>query len=231
MLKGDYTTSCGAEGAETSRGLRGRRSIESFVTLQAVAFASRSTARERMIRMEQPSFCFHGHDIYPKFYDMWHNVEGQKGTTVSQLVGHIAAANVMALQTEHVPLWNIVINVHGFAGGLWIGGLNGSPTMKDDLRPFGVLRGMNVGPIWLVSCSAAKDTTGKEFCSVLAKTAGTMVIASDQSNQVTVWQGAKLLMAWRWNIDDFEGNVFGFYPTGGSTSGSDPSEFVWTVRN
>jgi hypothetical protein len=137
---------------------------------------------------------------------------------------------MMAVHNERSPLRNIVLNVHGFAGGLRIGGLTHTATLKDDLGAFGLLRPMNVGTIWIVSCSVAKDTTGKAFCQTLARTAGTVVIASDTSQRITTMQGVGLALGGPWNIDDFEGNVFAFYPNGGVSGGTDPTQFVWTVK-
>jgi hypothetical protein len=186
-----------------------------------------------MIRMEQPSFVFNAHDIDPPRYEMWRTIKGNSGTTPAKLVGAIFAANTDALRAEGTPLRNIIINTHGYAGGLHIGGMEKRDAMeKADLAVFGVLRGLNVGPIWLTSCGAARDTTGAALCQTLAKIAGTRVIASDTDQIVSPGQAVALVMAWRWNIDDFEGTVYDFTPNGVARKGIDPENdpMIMSVR-
>ena len=55
------------------------------------------------------------------------------------------------------------------------------------------------------------------------------MIASDAGNVVTVWQGVKLFLAYRWNIDDFEGTVYSFAPGAVMAKGIDPEKDIWTV--
>jgi hypothetical protein len=103
---------------------------------------------------------------------------------------------------------------------------------KADLAVFGVLRGLNVGPISLTSCGAARDTTGAALCQTLAKIAGTRVIASDTDQIVSPGEAVTLIMAWRWNIDDFEGTVYDFTPNGVARKGIDPENdpMIMSVR-
>lgn len=175
-----------------------------------------------MIRMEQPSFCFNSCDVGEPHYKMWKTIVGPEGMTSSQLAAQIFTAHLQARGSEGSSLLNVILNTHGFAGGLNIGGLTRSAMYKADLAPFGILKPLNIGPIWIVSCGAARDTTGKSFCQTLATTAGTQVIASDASQIVTNTQGIGLFLAFRWNIDDFEGTVYAFTPDGGMRIVTDP---------
>lgn len=189
-----------------------------------------------MIRMEQPSFCFNSSDVGEPHYKMWKTIVGPAGMTPSQLVAEIVMANNASLQEHGKSLQNIIFNTHGFSGGLNIAGLyeNDGVTRntmyKKDLGVFGILKPFNVGTIWLVSCDAAATERGQSFCQALANVAGTQVIASDASQEVTTWQGVQLFLAFRWNIDDYEGTVYSFTPAGGMRKGIDPEKDVWTVQ-
>ena len=160
--------------------------------------------------------------------------------TPNQLVGEIVAANSAAVQTfgKTRGLQNIILNCHGYPGGLWIGGI-ADPTdnphshslQKEDLTTFGVLKPLNVGTIWIVSCDIAGGEKGQNFCQTLANVAGTQVIVSDESQEVTNWQGVQLALVWMYNnIDDYEGTVYSFTPAGGMRKGIDPERDVWTVK-
>jgi hypothetical protein len=173
--------------------------------------------------MEQPSFCFHACDVGGLHYEMWRTIDGIEGTTVNQLVSLILAAQLEAMRTQGSSLLNIIINTHGFAGGLRIGGLTKKAVLADDLTPFALLKPHNVGPIWLVSCSAAADTTGQAFCQKLAKVAGTRVIGATDCQGQDLWQGVQLFMADHWNIDDFEGTVWMFNADGSKRVVPDPT--------
>jgi len=183
-----------------------------------------------MIMLEQPTFCFNSCDIGPSLYEMWRRWRGRPGMTAPELAGQIFAANMTARQEFRTSLRNIVINTHGYNGGLYIGGLWAASIGKSDLAAFAILKPWNIGTIWLVSCDAAKDSTGQDFCLTLAKTAMTQVIASDSSQVLTRWQGVRLALGLSGNIDDFEGTVYSFTPRG-TFRGINPQTDVWTVKN
>jgi hypothetical protein len=189
-----------------------------------------------MIRMEQPSFSFNSSDVGVPHYTMWKTIVGPAGMTPSQLVAEIVMSNNASLQVYGKSLRNIILNTHGGDGSLSIAGLYQNDgvrreTMtKDDLGVFGILKPFNVGTIWLVSCEAAATAVGQNFCQALANVAGTQVIASDSSQEVSIWQGVQLFLAFRWNIDDYEGTVYSFTPTQGMRKGIDPEKDVWTVQ-
>jgi len=190
-----------------------------------------------MIRMEGPSFCFNSYDIGLPHYRMWKSIVGPDAMTPSQLAMEIFSANLWSLQTFKSSFQNIILNTHGFDGGLWIGGIwdwdhkYRKAMHTNDLAVFGMLKPYNVGTIWIVSCEIAESEKGQSFCQALANVAGTQVIGSDSSQEVTTWQGMELASVWFYNyIDDFEGTVYSFTPAGGMRKGIDPEKDVWTVK-
>lgn len=183
-----------------------------------------------MIMMEQPSFCINSHDVPGPHYSMWQTVEAPEGTTAYQTAAQIAAMNNAALASEGSPLRNIIINCHGSSGRLLIGGQGKDAIDIDDVGCFQLLKSLNVGTIWLVACQAAKGETGQKFCQALATFAGTQVIASDEFQEVTAWQTYLYYTGLSGQIDDFEGTVYSFTPTGGMRAGIDPEDVVWTIK-
>jgi hypothetical protein len=113
---------------------------------------------------------------------------------------------------------NVVINCHGSPGGLWIGGCGdgGSAIWAGDAAVFKGIRRGSLGTIYIVACEVAKNSgtasLGSNFCSQLAMNAGAFVVAADEIQSVDIWfeyfshpYGA---------IDDYEGNVTEFSPSG-----------------
>jgi Domain of unknown function (DUF4347) len=193
-----------------------------------------------MIKMENPSFCFSSWDVGIT-YKMWKNILGHKAMSPSELATVIVAANAASLGIWRKPLENIVLNVHGFPGGLHIGGMHDPDdnpsafSMRiEHLGVFGVLKPLNVGTIWLVSCDAAQGPKGQSYCQTLAPVTGTQVIASDESQEVTGSEFAGLAFMWIQGIDgyidDFEGTVYSFTPRGVMRKGIDPERDVWTTK-
>jgi hypothetical protein len=181
-----------------------------------------------MITMKEPSFCFNSCDVGDPHYEMWRTMVGPIGMTPSQLAGKIAEVNRTALGSWGSPLVNVIINAHGYFGGIHIAGLEKLskqiPMDKYALGVFGVLKPLGITTIWLISCAAARGETGKDFCATLAKVAGAEVIAADECQIVTTWQGIRLFISSRSNIDDFEGTVYSFTPEGHVVKGIDPEE-------
>jgi hypothetical protein len=124
--------------------------------------------------------------------------------TPAHLAGEIAAAEKAARETfGKKGLQNVILNCHGYPGGLWIGGIvsiddnpHARHVGKEDLAIFSILKPLNLGTIWIVSCDVAKGEVGQSFCQTLAKIAGTQVIASDEDQVVTNWQGLQLTLPW-----------------------------------
>lgn len=193
-----------------------------------------------MIKLESPSFCFSSCDVGLS-YKMWKNRVGRKGMTPGQLAGAIVSASLVALKTWSKGLQNIILNCHGYPGGLWVGGLwdvDDNPSTfaltNGNVAAFGMLKPWNLGTIWIVSCDVAKGDRGQAFCQALAKTAGTQVIASDTDQEITTSQGLQLGLLWMQcfqdYIDDYEGTVYSFTPVGVVRKGIDPEQEVWTAK-
>jgi hypothetical protein len=183
-----------------------------------------------MIRMQQPSISINSHDVPGPHYRMWKTIEAAEGTTASDVARMIESMNISALLRDDTPLRNIILNCHGFPGGLRMGG-SGKPAIdKSNVGVFGTLGHYNVGTIWLVACRAALGTAGQDFCQTLAKVAKTTVIASDDYQSVGAWGTWRITVAGlSGNIDEYEGTVYGFTGMGSIHRGIDPEDFVQTV--
>jgi hypothetical protein len=192
--------------------------------------ASGRRRRTAVIMMEQPSFCINSHDVPGPHYKMWKTVDAPAGTTSFQVASQISTWHQAALANNGGGLRNIIINCHGGGGRLYMGGLDNPPIDISNVNSFSILKTMNVGTIWLVACKAALGATGKTFCQSLATIAGTQVIASDESQEVTPYQTYRYYLGLSGQIDDFEGTVYGFTVVGGMHAGIDPEDFVWTVK-
>lgn len=134
----------------------------------------------------------------------------QPGATAFDAVREITTA---AAQAPNGFLENVVINSHGFPGGLAIGGNTGigleSTYIFCDLRNPKQL----VGTIWLVACEVAKtdgNTIGKDFCSDLAFWSGADVVAGKKKQRVNA--GFYLRGLPDNAIDRYEGMVYRFTP-------------------
>lgn len=185
-----------------------------------------------MILLQKPSLVINAHDVpFPK-YKMWKSVDAKKGMTAAETVTTIFSANTIALTQAGSQLLNVVINCHGDAGGLCIGGI-GKPSINiTNVGVFSALNGINLGTIWLLSCLAAKGSYGKQFCQALASASGSQVVASDSDQDVGVWAGKRILVSRLFNrpglIDEFEGTVYGFTPAAGMYR-CNPHSDIFTV--
>jgi hypothetical protein len=122
-----------------------------------------------------------------------------------------------------------VINSHGDPGALYLGGLGSTPIQKGDLPALAPLKRPNggSGTIWVVACEIAAGSSGRDFCQSLAMTTGYQVVAGTVDQEVSFWDGYKMLYI-KNAIDEFEGDVFGFYASG-SYRQIDPHEDVYTI--
>lgn len=135
-----------------------------------------------------------------------------KGATVSNLVFWIDSA----IKNSGGYLCNVVINCHGNAGCLSVGGLGDSFGIES-ASLFEKLRSTNgryrIGRIWFVACSVTDgvDGLGANFCKAIAKAANCKVIAANVSQEVgTFYEIFRPFGC----IDDFEGDAFEFEPDG-----------------
>ena len=185
-----------------------------------------------MIRMQEPSLCINSHDVPGPRYKMWRTVELQAGAGIPDVVRQIIHANTQSVANGGRGLRNIVINSHGFPGGLWIGGELDTDHQIDavNVRQFEAVKRLNVGPIWLVACRAARGADGIAFCQRLAAAASTLVIASDDYQDVGVWGTVRYYTTpVSGLIDEFEGTVHIFKANGSYTKGEDPSDAVYST--
>jgi hypothetical protein len=183
-----------------------------------------------MIMMEQPSLCVSAHDTVGPDYKMWMNITVPEGTSPATVAHQIAAANFAALATAKSPLRNIIFNTHGRVGKISIGGKGQTGIDSTTVGAFGILRPLNVGTIWVVSCHAAEGSEGQALCQTLARVAGTQVIAAEGSQEVGTYATYRLWFGLDGQIDDFEGTVYSFTPMGHVSKGIDPEEVVWTIK-
>lgn len=165
-----------------------------------------------MIKMKQPSLVLHSCDVPGYKYEMWKSWKMPKGASANDVVYWI---NWAVDHSPELALSNVIINCHGSPGFLHVGG-SGSGFGVGSVSVFNSLRTKSIGTIWIVACEVAKDkaggTSGKIFCSGLAKAAGCRVIASDKKQHVD--------FVFEWisspygTIDDYESPVYEFSPAG-----------------
>jgi Domain of unknown function (DUF4347) len=169
-----------------------------------------------MIGMKSPSFAFNAVDVPGPNYRMWRWMKGYTKLTAMTLVNSILQIDEEARESQGDRLQNIIINAHGDGGFVKIGGMGVAGLNKDTSIEFARLKGKNLGTIWLVACQAARGDYGKTFCSTLAKNSGCQVIASDEFQDVG-FSGTWNLATWAMHdhIDEFEGTVYSFTPSGG----------------
>ena len=184
-----------------------------------------------MIMMEQPSLSLNSHDVPGPHYKMWRTVSMPKGISPTQVVQEIANTQTMAMGFG-LRLANVVINCHGYTGGQGLStGGHGQPGFTAaNVNLFGALAGMNIAPIWLVACQAARPPAGIAFCQALANAAKTVVIAGEDNQRLTLYQNYRYYLGLSGQIDDYEGTVYIFYPNGTYIRGIDPEEHMWTVK-
>ena len=180
-----------------------------------------------MIRMLTPSLVINSHDVPGPTYHMWRTVKARRGAYVHELIDYIDDGHRVALETFGYRLLNIVINCHGQPGSLYVGGDGTTSVSQSEVSALAPLRGKGSGTIWLVSCNVAKGNFGKDFCQALAVTTGYQVVAADDFQEVGLWGGYNVLFVDNC-IDEFEGNVFGFYASGTHRQ-IDPHEDVFTI--
>jgi hypothetical protein len=179
-----------------------------------------------MIRMQQPSLCLHSHDVPPPHYRMWRTLDLRENIQPTEVVALIVKANSDALAQKKPALRNIILNAHGYAGKVSIGGMGVKGIGKEDAAVFAPLQPLNVGTIWLLSCRAAEGSDGQSLCSTLARIAGTTVMASTATQAADAWEGFRIKSGPSGNIDDMDGDVYGFTAIGGIHRNIDPNEFV-----
>ena len=165
--------------------------------------------REKMIRLEQPALALHSYDIPGYKYKMQFTEFLKEESTINDVIMKIWMA---ASKTSGNVLKNVVLNVHGSPGTLYVGKTatinRNNVGMMKLLRAGGQKR---VGTIWLVACQVAGYHNGivqlgSFFCAALAKAAGCYVVAADRLQYVN--PGLYLRGCPDNCIDRFEGTVY-----------------------
>jgi hypothetical protein len=178
-----------------------------------------------MITMLQPSLAINSNDVPPPNYTMWDTWNAPKGATVGDVYGRIITAYSRAAM-KGAGLVNVIINCHGYPGGLWVGGLAGDSINMNNLGILAGLKGFKIKTVWLVACNAAQDEWGKKFCRLFAQTVGSQVVASEAEQDVGVTgylgfaTGAFNIdpsspsQFYSGEIDGYEGDTYLFEPDG-----------------
>lgn len=172
-----------------------------------------------MIEIPQPSMALNAVDAPGARYKMWNTYDVPEDHDPIHILGW--CAKVASEVTGGLKA--LVINSHGFynkhpllggTGGFGIA--IGTGIRRADTEKFSVLRG-KVNEIWINACAAARisipgtagDGDGNLFCSEIAKASGAYVIAPTQLQRSTFWLPENY-------IDDFEGQVLRYDPSGGA---------------
>jgi hypothetical protein len=183
------------------------------------------------IMMDQPAISLNSTDVPGPHYKMWKTVSMREGISPVEVVNIIVSTQA-ALKSMKSALANIIINCHGYEGGygLSTGGHGKEGFTVSNVGLFGLLRPMNIGPIWLVACQAARGAPGLAFCQKLAVAAGTVVVAGEDDQDLGLWQTYRYYVGLSGQIDDYEGVVYLFYPNNTYIRDIDPEKALWTVK-
>lgn len=185
-----------------------------------------------MLRLKQPSLVVNSCDVPPPTYSMRYTLDAPEGFTVAELVQQILISARRASRWGNKSLVNVILNCHSAPGPiLRIGGMDLEGLALGDESMFTPLKPLNLGAIWLVSCDAARETSGTILCTALAKAAGCSVIASSESQHMSMADWAERVafhFFYQNCIDEFEGDVYRYSPSGAEIR-IDPHQDVWTT--
>jgi hypothetical protein len=216
--------------------------VSDFLNTETIKIAFYFARNIVVIEMKQPSLALHSCDFPGRDYRMKFSWRMPANATVQNVVNWILYA---VDHSEELELKNVVLCAHGLPGLMAIGGADliqkfidsrkdGTPIpptilTADNVAVFSQLRTKDIGTIWLVSCLVAGTgqcyvspvpCDGPYFCSQLAQAAGCDVVAS-QNIQVVLPSVFGLFVP-SGSIDDLEGRVRRFSPSGSSRDGYDP---------
>jgi hypothetical protein len=162
-----------------------------------------------MITISQPALALHSCDVKGFLYQMRTTWYLPSGATAQNVVNWIGFA------VDHAPeleLRNVVINSHGGAGKIFIGGRPNPPITIKDVGLFSQLRAKDIGTLWIVGCEVAMGSSGLQFCTQLATVLGCDVVAADDDQFVEGrYDRGNTPFG---TIDDFEGTAYRFSPSG-----------------
>jgi len=162
-----------------------------------------------MIAISQPALALHSWDVPGFRYQMQTTWNMPPNATASDVVYWISYA---VDRSQDLQLRNVVINCHGLAGQLFVGGGKSAPVALKDLGLFSNLKNKDIGTLWLVGCLVATGGNGQNFCSRLAITMGCDVVGANDYQFVErrFMRGNSPFGT----IDDFEGTAYRFSPSG-----------------
>src|SRR5262245_60966559 len=95
------------------------------------------------IRMKQPSLVVHSHDVPGYKYQMKWTWKMMPKATARDVANWVLNANSGQFGAQHQRLENIIINCHGNAGQLFIGGTKAVAFGIANVGDFAVLHGLN----------------------------------------------------------------------------------------
>ncbi len=164
-----------------------------------------------MIQLKQPALALHAHDVPGYKYQMLTTWQMPSGALAHDLVFWI---KYCVDRSPELMLKNVVINCHGLQGRLFIGGGNNTPLLTGHMGILKKLRLTDFGTVWLIGCKVAMGGNGERFCSQMAVTIGSAVVAANDNQFVErrFTRGCPYGA-----IDDFEGTAYVFGPDGAKT--------------
>lgn len=171
-----------------------------------------------MITLKQPSLVLNSYGILDPGnygYSMWRTWNMPKSATSKDVANWIAIA---CDQSPELQLHHVIIHAHGGDGYIVVGedaaGNDNSITMWN-VADFQPLASKDIGCIWLHACNPAGTKWGTRFCSKLAASSGTTVVASaDVQYSVGAILGTLFMPAGK--LDDYEGRLYQFNADGSS---------------
>lgn len=169
-----------------------------------------------MIKIPQPSMALNSHNVPGAKYRMWNTYNVPSSHDPDHILGWCAK-----VADEVGKLKVLIINCHGKysdtsrSGTGGFGLTIGTGIRRADTGKFSVLRG-KVSSIWITACGTARitfagsttDGDGNIFCSEIARESGAYVVAATTSQQGALYVPEN-------HIDDFEGLVLRYNPSGG----------------
>ena len=175
-----------------------------------------------MIKIQQPSMALNSHDVPGAGYRMWNTWNVPANDNPDHILGWCAT---VASSAPGGYLRCLIINCHGFYNNTSRSGTGGyglsigTGILRSHTSKFSLLRG-KVANIWITACGTARisptdaggNGDGNLFCSEIARASGAYVVAAT-THQVPGIEGG-FWMPQNY-IDDFEGLVLRYNPSGG----------------
>ena len=164
-----------------------------------------------MIKVPFPHMVSNAHNVPGEEYEMWNTWRVPRSKSADHMIDWIAT---VAQNAPDGKLSTVIFNAHGKPGKIKIG----QGITRDDVTKFSRLKGL-VDRIWIVACKVARIagagsiTDGNYFCYRLAQESGAYVKAST-ATQTGITDLPIIDSIPFGYIDDWEGTVFRWRPTG-----------------